>query len=209
MYFLSCIDQSNVIKSPEIFYNNYGWSSIISHQNTYEIDYLSPCNKRVFHHAWDRFFERPALFTKKKKKNRKERDRPFLTFPTITDGRHDATSERHMINREPRCESATRSGPPVFLFLFRSTRAVPGIANAPASRCTQMAYELRGSVHACARMYGCWPAAEYNSGNTLELGQSCFDARLRNFHLCAARKFIASTSCDTVRVITSWAISRG
>jgi len=49
-----------------------------------------------------------------------------------------------------------------------------------------------------ARMYGCWPAAEYNSGNTMELGQSCFDARLRSFHLlCSAvRKppVVANTS---------------
>ncbi|XP_070162418.1 metalloproteinase inhibitor 1 isoform X1 [Polyergus mexicanus] len=54
-----------------------------------------------------------------------------------------------------------------------------------------------------ARMYGCWPAVEYNSGNTLELGQSCFDARLRNFHLRSA--FVARKFTSTVRVISSWA----
>lgn len=43
------------------------------------------------------------------------------------------------------------------------------------------AHEPHGScVHACT------DAGEYNSGNTMELGQFCFDARLRSFHLVAA-----------------------
>lgn len=56
-------------------------------------------------------------------------------------------------------------------------------------RRTQTAYELRGPVHACTHVRILAAAAEYNSGNTMELGQSCFDARLRSFHLLRRASF--------------------
>lgn len=56
-------------------------------------------------------------------------------------------------------------------------------------RRTQMAYELRGSVHAYTHVRILAAAAEYNSGNSMELGQSCFDARLRRFHLLCRASF--------------------
>lgn len=84
-------------------------------------------------------------------------------------------------------------------FLFRQTRvenrewactaaiaAPPPFARSLANGI--WAQRLCSRVH--VRMYGCWAGrsvgrsvAEYNSGNTMELGQSCFDARLRSFHL--------------------------
>lgn len=79
-----------------------------------------------------------------------------------------------------------------FLFLFRDTQAhaactvrresqsEPRALRRTHARKWDMSSE---ALFMRARMYGCWPAAEYNSGNTMELGQSCFDARLRSFHL--------------------------
>lgn len=54
----------------------------------------------------------------------------------------------------------------------------------------------RGSVHACTHVRTL--AAEYNSGNTMKLGQSCFDARLRSFHLLPVESFSHVLLCVTV-----------
>lgn len=47
-----------------------------------------------------------------------------------------------------------------------------------AGKCTRA---QSSCVHACTDA-----AAEYNSGNTMELGQSCFDGRLRSLYLATA-----------------------
>lgn len=105
IFYRVSIIPNNTIKLHETFYNNYGWSSIISHQNTHEIDYLNPRNNRVSRHVWDQF-SGPHFLQKKTKKRKRRRMRssfPRDSFPTITDGIHDVTSESHMINRVPRC----------------------------------------------------------------------------------------------------------
>lgn len=158
-------------------------SIITSHQNTRENDYLNFHNNRISVtpeinlYIGDPIFcwEKNIIIT------------PFLRFIAR---RNDATGymtqrPKVMINRGSiRLAFAVRSVL-LFLFLFRNTCAAPGIASAYS--CTQTAYELRGSVHACTHVRIL--AAEYNSGNTMELGQSCFDARLRSFHLLRRASF--------------------
>lgn len=58
-----------------------------------------------------------------------------------------------------RLASAARFDPPVFLFLFRSTHAVLGIANAPARRRAARKWHMSSeALFTRARMYGCWSA---------------------------------------------------
>lgn len=150
MYILSRINRSNTIISYKIFYNYYSWPSIISHQNTHEIDYLNPCNNCIFRHDEIDFSANPH-FLKKKKNSVVVHD----LFPIITDGIHDATSESHMINREPRCLLRLRlsSGQSVFLFLFRSTR----VGN---RECTGITLHANGiwAQRLCSRMHACTDA---------------------------------------------------
>jgi len=121
----------------------------------------------------------------------------FRFIPERNNGIHDVTCPKAMINRDSmRLTFAVRSAPvPAFLFLFRNTRAAPGIASAPYMRAPTHHAARKwhmsswGTVHVCTRVRTLAAAAEYNSGNTMELGQSCFDARLRNFHLLRRESF--------------------
>lgn len=152
--------------------------SISSHQNTREIDYLNSRNNHISVTAWDRFVYR-----------RSDREKKRITAHVVPSNsraqRYYMTTQRPkvMINRGSICVSRStplRSALPV---PFSEPHAPRRESRVCVHRRTQTAYELRGLVHACTHGRILAAAAEYNSGNTMELGQSCFDARLRSFHL--------------------------
>lgn len=94
---------------------------------------------------------------------------PSTALPSTSPSRHDATS-KFMINRG--------------LIGARFSLSVPFSAEWASERtndrefCTRGVQAQSSCVHARTDA-----AAEYNSGNTMELGQSFFDARLRSLHL--------------------------
>ena len=93
---------------------------------------------------------------------------------------HDAIRSKFMINRNSdrrthaRTHARTYVRSPVFLFSARLW-----LLHAADGRSARTSPTAHAYTH--VRML----AAEYNSGNTMELGQFCFDARLRSFHLAA------------------------
>lgn len=85
-----------------------------------------------------------------------------------------------MINRGPDRRAASC---PCSFFGGRrafARRDADTFANGTGER--EHAHTISESSCVHARTYA---AAEYNSGNTMELGQFCLDARLRSFHLAA------------------------
>lgn len=131
-------------------------------------------------------------FWQTKSKNKKNKKPNWFLFSWIISEGDRRDTWRNVRRKswliEDRCASCGSVQPFCSFFGTRTRRRAirECAARIGELRRTQMAYELRGL---CSRVHthvrGCWPAAEYNSGNTMELGQSCFDARLRSFfHTC-------------------------